>query len=490
MPSFPVYDSTSNINPNIQAPQRNQATQPLEDLQQVNKTVQGLEQQWSDRNDVMQETKAKTNAEMAFAQQEQSAINDPNPDNAEMHLKAINDVVGTATKGIDNQEVAGQVGLDIQHSAFLTQIKIQDEFKKKQIFANDQKLDQLATVTAQNRATAVSEAAGQQDEDTFISTIKSNVSRGLISPERGNQLVKQYKVGVVKNKIGMNNSTNPDDYKGLTAGLDLQETVNAQKMIDAHIKQVKESNVSNTFNSRVGLLKGIASKQIDWKSADKINSYAAKDPALGSALQSVFNAQATDKTDYEPSTKEGQKYAETVTKLLSGMTVEQVNDYLPTAIQDISKLPAGEMQDRLAVLVNAAEDRAKSLPLRDEQEIPPEIIQKEGGMQAVMRWNKEHGENDPQTVNDYLKGIHAGQSSSEAYNNAIKTKIVKNHPEVAAQKDVPNRIINNDTKSFHIFTGATNIYPARIWNEGLGRFEINPNREKSNNDNSTKQTNK
>jgi len=101
MPKFPVVDSTANINPNIQAPQRNIAAQPFEALQQVDKTIMGLTQKWSDRNDVIQETKAKTNAEMAFAQQEQAAINDPNPDNAEMHIKAINDVVGQASKGID-----------------------------------------------------------------------------------------------------------------------------------------------------------------------------------------------------------------------------------------------------------------------------------------------------------------------------------------------------------------------------------------------------
>lgn len=485
---FPVYDSTSNISPNIQAPQRNQAAQPFEALQQVNKTVTDLTQQWSDRNDVMQETKAKTTAEVSFAQQEQEAQNDPNPDNVEMHLKAINDVVGKTTKGIDNQEVAGQVGLDIQQSAFLSGIKIQDTFKKKQIFANDQMLDQYATTSAQNKANAVSPAAGQQDEDNFMATIRSNASRGLITPERADQLVKQYKTGVVKTQIEKSNSTNPDDYKGLSDGMDIKESNEVQKMVSAHIKQVQEGNITGTFDNRIKILGGVATKQLDWKSADKINQIAAKDPALGSALQSVFDAQVNNKEDYEPSSKEGQRYADTVNKLMTGMTKEQVSNYLPEAIKEISKLPAGEMQDRLAVLVNAAEDRAKSLPVKDEQDIPPEVIQQEGGIQAVLRWNKEHGDNDPQTVNQYLKSIHSGSSPSEAYNSAIKTKIIKDHPEVAAQKDVPNRIINNDSKSFHIFSGQTTIYPARIWSESLGRFEINPNREQ--NDNSAKQTDK
>ena len=490
MANFPVYDSSSNINPNIQAPEKKNSGQGWEDLQNLNKTVMGLTQQWSDRNDVMQETKAKTNAEIAFSQQEQAAHNDPNPDNAEMHLKAINDVVGTATKGIDNKEVAGQVGIDLEHAAFLTQMKIQDTFRNKQIFANDQRLDQLATTTASNVANPISAAAAQEDEDKFMSTVQANASRGLISPERANALVKQYKVGVVKNRISQSTSTNPSDYKDVDAGasLDLQEIAQKDKMVEAHIKEVKESNIASTFDNRLKVLGGVASKQLDWKSADKINQMAAQDPALGSALQMVFDAQVNNKEDYEPSSKEGQKYADSVNKLMTGMTKEQVSEYLPTAIEQISKLPAGEMQNRLAVLVNASEDRAKSLPIKDEQDIPPEVMKQEGGLQAVLRWNKEHGENDPQTLNDYLKNIHGGDAPSDAYNKAVKNKIVKDHPEVAAQKDVPNRIIGEDSKSFHIFSGQTIIYPARIWSESLGRFEINPNREESN-DNGSQQTN-
>ena len=117
MPRFPQYDSSSNINPNIQPPDR-QTGQGFQDLANVDKTITGLTQEWSDRNDVIQETKAKTGAEVAFAQQEQAAKDDPNPENAEMHIKAINDVMSKATKGIDNQEVAGQTALDIQHSGY------------------------------------------------------------------------------------------------------------------------------------------------------------------------------------------------------------------------------------------------------------------------------------------------------------------------------------------------------------------------------------
>ena len=367
MPQFPIYDSQSNINPNIQAPERHQVADAFKATNELNSTVQDLTQKWSDRNDVMQETKAKTNAEIAFAQQEQAAIQDPNPENAEMHIKAINDVMGQATKGIDNQEVAGQVGLDIQHLGFLTGIKIQDEFKKKQIFANDQRLDQLSTTTAQSVATAVSPAAGQQDEDNFMATLQSNQSRGLITPERANALVKQYKVSVVTNKILQSNSTNPDDYKSVTegAGLDIKESSEVQKMVAAHIKQVKEQDVVNQFNSRVSTIKGIATGEIDWRSADKINEISKKDSKLGDALQMVFDKQSQGQ-EYQPKSSNDDDYANSVTKLFQSKTKEEISDYLVDALKNPNM-----DEDKMAILVNAAEDRAKALPPKGLKDINP-----------------------------------------------------------------------------------------------------------------------
>lgn len=491
MPTLPQYDSGNNINTTL-GPTRDQSSQPFKDNAQVLGTLQDITQKLSDAHDAMQETRKKTATETSLLTLEQQAQNDPNPDNAETYIKQAQSISDKGAEGIDNQEVAQQVRADIQHTSFLTQIKIQDMFKGKQMLATKEAQQQSNVVAAQNIASPVSEAAAQNDYDNNMAQIRKLHATGVYSDAEAMGAEKEFKSEIVKAKISQNTSTNPEDYKGIDEGmgLDIKETSEMQKMIEAHIKQVKENDVTNTFQNRIKTLGGVASKQLDWKSADKINAIAAKDPALGGALQQVFDAQVNNKEDYEPNSKEGKEYADSVNKLMTGMTVEQVSEYLPKAIEQISKLPAGEMQDRLAVLVNAAEDRAKSLPVKDEQDIPPQVIQQEGGIQAVLRWNKEHGDNDPQTVNEYLKGIHSGKSPSDAYNDAIKTKIVKDHPEVAAQKDVPNRIINNDSKSFHIFSGPTNIYPARIWNEGLGRFEINPNREQSKNDNSSKQTNK
>ena len=422
MPTLPVYTSNQNINTAPAGVERNIAAQPFKDIQNVVGTLQDVTQKLSDAHDVMQETKAKTGVETALAQQEKLAENDPNPDNAEAHLKAVQDIVKNSPK-IDNQEVAGKVGLELQQSAFLSGIKIQDLFKKKQMFANDVALDQLATTAAQNKANAVSPSQGQQDEDNFKATIQKNVNTGLISPQRGLDLVKQFNVGVVKTKIAQNPSENPDDYKGLTDGLDIKESSEVQKMIAAHIKENVQANVIHTFNNRVSVLKGIATKQINWQSQDQINKLSKGDAKLGTALQTIFDAKSQGQ-DYEPTSADNQKYSESVSNLFKSKTKEEISGYLVSALSD-----KGMTEDKMAILVNAAEKRAENLPINEQREIDSKQIQIDGGMDATQRWNKEHGGNDPQVLDDYIKGVNSGKQPQESYKQAIETKQIKMNPE-------------------------------------------------------------
>jgi hypothetical protein len=435
MPSLPVYNSSQNINTQPAGVERHQAAQPFEDIQKMTSAVSDNVQRLSQVNDVMQETKAKTQAEVALAQQEQLAQNDPDPNNAEMHIKAINDLTKNATKGIDNQEVAGKVGLEIQQSAFLSQIKIQDLFKHKQMFANDQSLDQLATTTAANKANAVSVASGQQDEDNFMHTISKNVNTGLITPERGMQLVKQYKVGVAKNKILQSNSTNQSDYKGVMDGLDLQESTNAQKMIDAHIKQIQQTDIKNTLNNRITTIKGIANGQFDWKNSDLISKVATKDSDLGEALQSVFNSEASGQK-YQPENDQDQNFADLVNRIYSQGTKQDISDFTVSVLKSHGNREISK--DRLAILINAAEERSSGLPTNKESgdsNITPQHTILEStvkGIKDLFSGAKDAGQKAGNVLNNFFKNIASGSGPQQAQQEAMKTFNVKEYPWISS----------------------------------------------------------
>ncbi len=436
MPVLPTYESSNNINTPL-GPERNQAAQPFKDNAQVLGTLQDITQKLSDAHDTMQETKAKTTAETSFLQTEQAALNDPNPDNLEMHLKNIQEAADNSVKGIDNQELAGQVKEDISHSAFLSGIKIQDLFKKKQMFANDQRLDQLATVTSQNKANAITAAQGQQDEDNFMSTIQQNVSKGLISPERGNQLVRQYKVGVVKTRIAQNPSTNPDDYKGVDegVGLDLTESNEKDKMIQARIKQNEQTEIKQTLNDRVSVVKGIASGQYTWQNADQIGKIAAKDPKLGEALQAVFNADASGKP-YEPEEEQNQSFADLAGKLFQSKTKEQVNDYILNVLN--SHAERDMSKDRLAILISAAEQRANGLSTNKESGDGKDDPQQSviggavKGIKDFFKGTEDNAKKAGGVLVDFFKNLSGGATPQVAHQEAMKTFNVKEYPWISA----------------------------------------------------------
>lgn len=427
MPTFPTYESSGNIQ-TPPGPERHQAAQAFEDVQKMLGTLQGITEHFSKAHDVMQETKAKAYYMAAFAQQEQAATNDPNADNAEFHLKAVQDIQKNVPK-IDNAEVANLVNLDMQQESLLTGIKIQDAFKKKQMFANDLRLDSLATTAAQNVATAVSPAQAQQDEDNFMQTIRDNANAGLITPERELSLVRSFKVGVARNKILSNPSTNAEDFKGVTDGLDLdmKEAEAVQKMIDAKVKQNIQVDVQKTFRNRTEVLKGISSGDLSWQSPDYINKISKTDPKLGEALQAVFDADAKG-VQYAPESDQNLNFANMVNQLFKSKTKEDVNDFLlkicnSTASRNMSR-------DRLSILVNAAEQQGASLSTNKESGDGQENSHQKS-VEINVKHIQEHIKDNPKSNNvfvDFFKELLGGGDPSRAKDTAIKNDNLQKYP--------------------------------------------------------------
>ena len=105
------------------------------------------------------------------------------------------------------------------------------------------------------------------------------------------------------------------------------------------------------------------------------------------------------------------------------MNKQEISDYLLDAIKDKDMT-----EDRLAIIVNAADDRAKALPTKGVTDISPTQASIDGGYKAVERWNNMHGNKDTQVLDDYMKAIHDNKSPVEAYQTATNTHKVKKNP--------------------------------------------------------------
>jgi len=444
MPKFPTYDSTSNIN--IQTPpERHQAAAPFEDIQNMTNTITKLTQDWSDRNDVMQETKAKNSAEMSLYQQEIAAQNDPNPENAEMHIKAVNKISEDATKGISNQGVAQQTSLDIQHSAFLTSIKIQDMFKGKQILATKESEKQANVVAAQNIANPVSQAAALEDYDKRMSSIRTLRSRGIYgTDEEALAAEKELRMEIIKARVDGNKSTNPDDYKNISemprkedsAGLDIKDSSELRKMVDSHIADNVKSNIENTYQNRVSVLSDIFNKDKGWKSNQQIKELSKGDSVLENSLIAVRDKRLSDpRGEYEPSSDENIEYSQAAQKALLSKNKDEAGKYLLDAIKE-----KGMTEERLSILINAVADRAKKLPTTGVNDIDPTQATIDAGTKSVAMTTK----NDPTAMGDYLNAIHQGSSAAEAYKTATDAYKVKRNSSMVQHK-IGDVITDNKT---------------------------------------------
>jgi hypothetical protein len=233
-------------------------------------------------------------------------------------------------------------------------------------------------------------------------------------------------VGVAKAKITQNTSTNADDYKGLTDGMDLKESNEVDKMIQARIKQNQQTDIKQTLKNRTDIIKGIATGTYTWQNADQISKIAAQDPKLGEALQAVFNADAKGQ-QYAPESDQNENFAELTNKLFSTKTKEEVSDYLVKVLN--SSAERNMSRDRLAILVNAAEQRGAKLDTNKESgdgESDPAQQAVESNVKHIQEFHKDNPQSGNVFVN-FLKNLMGGSQPSQAKDEAIKSYNVKQY---------------------------------------------------------------
>lgn len=240
-------------------------------------------------------------------------------------------------------------------------------------------------------------------------------------------------------------------------------------------QQVEHEALVAKVENRFQMVNDIATGKLKWdNSGAKIKQVALVDKELAEAMQKVISSDGK----FQPESQVNDEYQNMVGKVFSASTNEELSKFLIDAMNSAGN---GKIsRDRLAILVNAAQQRAKALPPTDAKGVPlpPTQIAIDGGAQAILRWNKQHGENNPETLDNYLTAIHAGKTPMEAYQGATKATIIKKHPEISTHEDVPNVIVSENSPIKYVYTGNTNIYPARIWNPTKKVFEVNLNRAK------------
>lgn len=217
---------------------------------------------------------------------------------------------------------------------------------------------------------------------------------------------------------------------------------------------VHADNVQKTqtrFDTLDGFVKG--KYNID-NSAELIRHLAISDPKSASALKDAVESPK----GYTPVSDTGATYQKVVHDVFSASTPEEISKFMVSALKEHAN--GNISREQLSILYDGAIQRAKAfLP---DGSMTPAQVEIDGGQKAILQWNKVHGNNDPETLSNYMKFIGEGKSNLGAYNMAIRTTLVKQHPEVASYEDVPNIVKQGDSKKY-VFTGNTKIAPHFIY---------------------------
>lgn len=253
----------------------------------------------------------------------------------------------------------------------------------------------------------------------------------------------------------------PQNYMALQEKVQKQGVVLQQQATHAAIVQKTQTR----FDTINGFLNGTLKTD---NSQDLIRKLAITDPKAGEALQEVLESKDSQ---FTPISETGDTYSKVVSNVFKSGTPEQVSKF---AIDALKENANGNMsREQLSILYSAAIQRSKSfLP---DGSLRPTQIAIDGGMDAVLRWNNAHGNKSPDTITNYLADIANNKSPQEAYNNAIKTTIIKHVPQAATMDNPPSVVVDNSAQRYFVSPETDSSKFPFIYDEAAKRIVPNSN---------------
>lgn len=223
MPELPIYQARNNIKANAPAPlkgaadmdlRQGEAAQGFNDIQGINKTLADTAQAWSNANDVMQATEARSKHGLAIADIQQRAERDPDFSNGPKYHEELVKAKNTTLEGISNQQVAAKLGAEFNYDSGVAAIKIQDNMRQKQIvWGQVQAKNSLDTLMQQKLQAPDAEQAIYDEK--IKATIHDNVVTGILSPAQADKLLSDAQKTSVQYQIYNDPATSEQDSKVL-----------------------------------------------------------------------------------------------------------------------------------------------------------------------------------------------------------------------------------------------------------------------------------
>ena len=213
-----------------------------------------------------------------------------------------------------------------------------------------------------------------------------------------------------------------------------------------------QQETTDKVNTRMTVITDIANGSTDIP-ADKIREISIKDPLLGEALQKVVDAQG----NYFPEQGDNEAFQGVVKNIYAASSKEEISKFLTSTLANKG---AEISRDRLAIIVNAAQAQAKTLPTSSTKKgnsgdgVPdPKQNEIAAGIRSLGDWAAKSNMKVGNIFTDFLRAINQGTPVKQAHDEAVRSAVIQNNP-VAIRYNVGDTITLPNGSLFEV-TGLT-----------------------------------
>lgn len=467
MPDFPVFDSRAQLQPQAASPLMNVGESPvLEAAKGFEKVASDQAERWISANDVMESNEAKAKHKLALADIESRAAADPDFKNSGKYQIELQAAKDNALSGIGNALVAKNTGLELDLDGKITGMKIDNQFRQKQLQYNQSMVRVNLDALWQKRVTAMTTAEGMQYEDQINALVSDNVKSGVLSMDEAKKIAYHSQLETATNLVydnpdlgrkkieeGTFNLLPKDKYKLLEDATNIQKRKEAE-FVDAQKRVMFDTEASIATDIAGG-------KQVSLQElADGVRTGTISADFATVTMKALTSKDAVNaETDNEEFSKLTQEVFKAGTK-----------DQVQKAIVGILK-GGGDgkiSKDDLGILINSAQRQAVQKRTDTQKAI-----------ESLGNWADHSNLNRAEVFRTFQQGLSEGKSVSDSASAAMRKTVNDNVPGASTLEDVPTMVIGKDSPIRLIFPKTTNVYPSRIYNQKTGKLEDNPDVKRS-----------
>lgn len=252
-PQLPQYNSQGKLYTDKPETIRAGAEKPYENISQNIGKVMNIVSAWGEALDTIQYTTAKANYETGLLNIENRAANDPEYNNEAKYHSELNKLKENSLKGFSNPQVQSKAALEFDYGNQVTQIKIGNIYKKKQIEVGKASLQTGINALLKKKLHAGSVSEINQIEVDMKSMLQENVAKGIINPDDALKMMYDAEVMAAEYDIKTNPQYALDQlarkekgmYKNLPDLKRVELMDDAQKEIDKQIAEDSKQQIMN-----------------------------------------------------------------------------------------------------------------------------------------------------------------------------------------------------------------------------------------------------